>query len=111
MRWRRVARPEEVEMPLLLTILSVLALWALLIVLIAGLLLILKPLQSIRSYMEKITMGVRAIERETLPLGARSDALAASFDETGATAGNAARHLAAAGRDLEAAAPRLRSRS
>ncbi len=52
-------------MQLLLTILTALALWTLLIALIAGLLLILRSLQSIRGYLEKINFGVRAIEKET----------------------------------------------
>jgi hypothetical protein len=55
-------------MPLLLTILSVLAVWALLATLVVGLLLILKPLESIRGHLERITAGVRAIERETSPI-------------------------------------------
>jgi hypothetical protein len=56
-------------MNLLLTILSVLALWALLAVLIVGLLLILKPLESVRTSLQKIGMGVRAIDQQTRPLG------------------------------------------
>jgi hypothetical protein len=56
-------------MPALLTLLSVLAAWAFLTILVIGLLLILKPLESTRRYLEKITMGVRAIEQQTLPLG------------------------------------------
>ena len=68
-------------MTLLLTICSVLAVWALLTVLVVGLLLVLKTLESIRGSMEKIAMGVRAIEQETLPLGAHADALAATLAE------------------------------
>src|SRR5919204_100866 len=68
-----------VEMTLLLTICSVLAVWALLTVLVVGLLLVLKTLESIRGSMEKIAMGVRAIEQETLPLGAHADTLAATL--------------------------------
>ena len=72
-------------MTLLLTICSVLAVWALLTVLVVGLLLVLKTLESIRRSMEKIAMGVRAIEQETLPLSAHADALAATL--AGAPAG------------------------
>ena len=59
-------------MTLLLSICSVLAVWALLTVLVLGLLLVLKTL-------EKIAMGVRAIEQQTLPLGAHADTLAATL--------------------------------
>ncbi len=97
-------------MPLLLTILSVLALWALLGVLIIGLLLILRPLQTIRGYLEKITMGVRAIEQQTGPLGARADTLGESLGQMSATLGVAAGHIASVDRNLDAAAPALRSR-
>jgi hypothetical protein len=55
-------------MPLLLTILSVLALWSFLTLLVFGLLLIRKVLEGVRGNMERITMGVRAIERQTAPL-------------------------------------------
>jgi hypothetical protein len=55
-------------LPLLLTLLSVLALWAFLTTLIVGLLLVVKPLESIRAVLQRIAMGVRAIERETTPI-------------------------------------------
>jgi hypothetical protein len=97
-------------MILLLTILSVLALWALLGVLILGLLLILRPLQSVRGYLEKITMGVRAIEHQTLPLGARTDTLVGGLGELNATLRVAEGHLAGAGQHLNRAAPLLRPR-
>ena len=54
---------------LLLTILSVLAAWSLLALLIVGLLLIRKVLESIRITLERIAFGVRAIEKQTEPLG------------------------------------------
>ncbi len=97
-------------MALLLTILSVLALWALLGVLIIGLLLILRPLQTIRGYLEKITMGVRAIEHQTGPLGERADLLAKSLGQTSATVGVAARHIVEVDQKLDAVAPALRLR-
>ena len=62
-------------MPLLLTMLSVLALWAFLTALVVGLLLVFKPLESIRGHLERITAGVRAIERETAPILALGEQL------------------------------------
>ena len=53
---------------LLLTIVSVFALWAFLTELVVGLLLVFKVLESIRGALERITFGVRAIERETAPV-------------------------------------------
>ena len=97
-------------MTLLLTILSTLALWALLGVLIMGLLLILRPLQSVRGYLEKITWGVRAIETQTAPLGARTETLAAGLAELNAALVAVDGRLAGADRNLGAAAPALRPR-
>lgn len=95
-------------MTLLLTILSVLALWALLALLFFGLLLLLKPLESVRRNLEQITMGVRAIEHETLPLGVQAEALQDSLGETGQSIDATAGHLTSAARSLEAIAPKLR---
>jgi uncharacterized protein YoxC len=84
----------------LLTVLSVLAAWALLGVLFVGLLLVFKSLQSIRHWFEKITVGVRAVEHQTRDLPARGNRLNGS--------------LAEALEELEAASQRLtirRSRS
>jgi hypothetical protein len=97
-------------MPLLLTILSVLAGWALLAVLMVGLRLILKPLESIRGSLEKIVWGVRAIEQQTSPLGAHADALTTSLGETGDAVGAAADRLGKVDRDLDGAGPALRAR-
>jgi uncharacterized protein YoxC len=69
-------------MPLLLTILSVLAVWVFLAVLAVGLLLVLKALQGVRGYMRKITVGVRAIEKQTEPLETRATTVIRSFGET-----------------------------
>jgi len=69
-------------LPLLMTMVSVLALWALLTTLGLGLLLVVKPLESIRVHLERIAMGVRAIERETAPiadLGGRLPAATATL--------------------------------
>jgi uncharacterized protein YoxC len=65
----------------LLTVLSVLAAWALLGVLFVGLLLVFKSLQSIRHWFEKITVGVRAVEHQTRNLPARGNRLTVSLTE------------------------------
>ncbi|CAN5649105.1 hypothetical protein BH23GEM3_BH23GEM3_11440 [soil metagenome] len=93
---------------LLLTILSVLAGWAFLSLLVIGLLLILRPLQAVRGYLEKITMGVRAIEHQLVPLGSHISLVAGSLGETADALGTLDAGLAATGRGLEAAAPALR---
>lgn len=95
-------------MPVMLTILSVLALWALLGVLVIGLLLILKPLENVRTHLEKIAMGVRAIEQETLPLGESSTALTGSLYQTANSLNGVVGKLAEVQRSLEDAAPTLR---
>lgn len=65
----------------LLTVLSVLAAWALLGVLFVGLLLVFKCLQSIRHWFEKITVGVRAVEQQTRDLPGRGERLNMSLGE------------------------------
>jgi hypothetical protein len=80
-------------MELLLTILSVLAFWAFLNVLMVGLYLILKPLEGVRIYLEKITMGVRAIERQTRPLAAYARGTGIALAETQAALERAGREL------------------
>jgi hypothetical protein len=85
---------------LLLTVLSVLAGWSLLGTIAAGLLLILKPLESIRGTMRKITMGVRAIEEETRPIGPGATTLIGSLGTTADTLGSIAGRLDDIARDL-----------
>lgn len=68
-------------MSTLLTVLSVLAAWALLGVLLVGLLLVVKSLQSIRHWLEKTTMGLRAVEHQTRDLAGRGEALTVSLRE------------------------------
>lgn len=97
-------------MRVLLTVLSVLAGWALLAVLMVGLRSIMKQLESIRGYLEKIVWGVRAIEQQTVPLGAHADALTTLLGETGDAVGAAADQLNKVGRDIDAAGPALRAR-
>ena len=61
------------------TILSVIAGWSLLAVITGGLFKTLKTLENIRTSMQRIAMGVRAIEQETKPLGGHVDAVAGSL--------------------------------
>ncbi len=66
----------------MLTALSVLVAWAMLGVVLVGLFLMTKSLQSIRHWFEKTTMGVRAVEHQTRDLTARGAVLTASLRET-----------------------------
>jgi hypothetical protein len=85
---------------LLLTVLSVLAGWSLLATVAAGLLLVLKPLESIRGTMRKITMGVRAIEEETRPLGPGATTLIGSLGTAADTLGSVSARLDDIAREL-----------
>jgi len=68
-------------MTLLLTIVSVIALWTFLTQLVVGLLLVFTTLDAIRGALERIVAGVRAIERETSPLGELADQLPATAND------------------------------
>lgn len=68
-------------MPLLLTILSVIAAVAFVSVLGIALLLIFKVLQGVQRSLEQIAMGVRAIEKETMPLRPRAVAFTTALTE------------------------------
>ena len=98
-------------MKILLTALSVLAGWSLLGTIAGGLLLILKPLEAVRSSMRKITMGVRAIEDETRPLGPGAATLITSLGGAADSVGSATQRLAAISRDLDAVAGTLKART
>jgi hypothetical protein len=95
-------------MALLLTILSVLAAWTFLGVLIVALLLIFKTLESVRGSLQKIAMGVRAIEQETSRIGELSTTGAALLNEARDGFSAAADSLAAASGRIAAAAPAFR---
>lgn len=69
-------------MALLLTLLSVLAFWAFLTVLVIALLLIRKVLEAVRRSLEQVTMGVRAIEVQTAPLATRALEAFRTLDDT-----------------------------
>ena len=88
-------------MELLLTILSVLAVWLLLGVLCIGIYLIRKTLESVRIYLEKIAMGVRAIERQTAFTEARSEKTAAAVNRTEQALSEAAEKFVAMERLVE----------
>lgn len=65
----------------MLTALSVLVAWTLLGVLLVGLFLSVKALQSIRHWLEKTTVALRAVEHQTKDLDVRSAVLTASLHE------------------------------
>ena len=94
-------------MALLLTILSVLAVWSLLALLVIGLLLIHKSLQSVMLRLEQITMGVRAIERQSQPLRGQWERIPESLTEASGALESAADALLTAGAGLDGAAGRL----
>ncbi len=66
----------------LLVVLSVLGAWTLLGVLLVGLLLVVKSLQSTRHWFEKTTVGLRALEHQTRSLTESSAVLTVSLRET-----------------------------
>lgn len=65
--------------PVLFAGLAVLAGWCFLGVLVIGLFIVLKVLQSVRTWLERIAMGVRAIEKQTEPLPREVERLAANL--------------------------------
>lgn len=69
-------------MTTLLAILSLLVAWALLGVILVGLLLTVKSLQSTRHWFEKTTVGLRAVEHQTTTLADKGEALTSSLRET-----------------------------
>lgn len=91
-----------------LTILSALAAWSLLGVLMAGLYAILEPLKGVRRSLQQIAMGVRAIEQETAPLGGHIDTVAETLTEAGRGFGAVARRLTDVDQHLDGAVPALR---
>lgn len=86
---------------LLPTLFSGLAGALLLVVLAVGLLRILRALTSIRRTLEKIAMGVRAIDSETAPLPKHLGGLNDTLTTLGAGLGSVHSHLKAAGEKLE----------
>ena len=86
-------------MELLLTIFSALAVWALLGVLLAGLLVIAKTLGGVRQSLEKVAAGVRAIESQVQPLGPHAARLSERLGRTAGSLDVAGERLEAVGRD------------
>ena len=69
-------------MQLLLTALSVLALWSLLTVLAFGLLRLRRALESVRQHLERTLVVVRTVEKQTEPLGVLGVAFAQELVST-----------------------------
>ncbi|MBA3438995.1 MAG: hypothetical protein H0T92_03905 [Pyrinomonadaceae bacterium] len=93
-------------MELLLTILTALAGAVLLFALAIALFLVLRTLQSVRGYIEKINFGVRAIEKETEMLAGVDKlnggltALAGGLESVGAHFANVDRNVGTVGEAL-----------
>ena len=93
-------------MELTLTVFTALLAAALLIALIVALFLVLRTLQSVRKYIEKINFGVRAIEKETEMLGGVETlnggltALAGGLESVAAHFGNVDRNVGTVGAAL-----------
>ena len=93
-------------MELTLTVLTALLAGALLIALVIALFLVLRTLQSVRKYIEKINWGVRAIEKETEMLGGVETlnggltALAGGLESVAAHFGNVDRNVGTVGAAL-----------
>lgn len=93
-------------MELMLTVFTALLAAALLIALIVALFLVLRTLQSVRKYIEKINWGVRAIEKETEMLGGVETlnggltALAGGLESVAAHFGNVDRNVGTVGAAL-----------
>ena len=98
------------DLSLLLMILSALALWAFLTLLVVALLLVLKTLEGVRTHLQRITMGVRAIEQQTAPLGALAGRLPPAMRELHASLDALAGRLNDASRHLTTVGPALRAR-
>ncbi len=93
-------------MELTLTVFTALLAAALLLALIVALFLVLRTLQSVRKYIEKINFGVRAIEKETEMLGGVETlnggltALAGGLESVQAHFGNVDRNVGTVGAAL-----------
>jgi hypothetical protein len=70
-------------MTLLLSILTVVAVWGLLALLVFALVVLRKPLDATRTHLERVAMGVRAIEHQTEPFERWTKALTGGLADTG----------------------------
>jgi uncharacterized protein YoxC len=95
-------------MILLLTILSWLLVWAVIVVLSIGLLRVRHALERVRDSLQQIAMGVRAIEHQTAPLGSYARDCRASMRSAGESVSTLGSAMTAVGHSLETAAPALR---
>ncbi len=93
-------------MEITLTVLTALLAASLLVALIVSLFLVLRTLQSVRRYIEKVNFGVRAIEKETEMLGGVETlnggltALAGGLESVAAHFGNVDRNVGTVGAAL-----------
>lgn len=87
-------------MMVLMSIASVVGAAVFLTVLALGLLLIVKPLQSVRGYLEQIAMGVRAIETHAKSIPHGLGELTERLEPLAEELGRAAERLDEAGRAL-----------
>ena len=76
------------------TVLSVLAVWGFLTVLAFALLLVRKALESAKTHLQHIEMGVRAIDRQTQPMRDTPRAFARSLRDAAEMIGAVAPRLA-----------------
>lgn len=83
------------------TAVSLVALWVLLIALILGLSRVLRALEGVRASLDKIAMGVRAIEQETAPLPNNIDGVNSSFGSLAGGLESVKDHLASVDRNLD----------
>lgn len=83
------------------TVLSGLALWVLLIALALGLSRVLRALEGTRASLDKIAMGVRAIEQETAPLAGHIDGINRSFTSLAGGLESVKDHLESVDRNLD----------
>ena len=83
------------------TVLSGMALWVLLIALVLGLSRVLRALEGIRSSLDKIAMGVRAIEQETNPLPTNIEGINNSFGSLAGGLESVNGHLESVDRNLD----------
>jgi hypothetical protein len=76
---------------------------------VVGLLLVFKALEGIRTHLQRITTGVRAIEQETAPLGTLAAGLGPAMQELRTALDALAVRLGGTGQRLDGAAPALRA--
>lgn len=96
-------------MSVLLTVLSVLIVWVFLGLLVIALFVIMKVFGGIRINLEKIAMGVRAIEREADPFAEKTAAVHGALSSAAKTVHDCSGKVAEAAEVVSRARPRLQS--